>query len=64
MFIYSTNVVVEEKQTLWDEVCRLSFFGGQEGGEVGGGPSQTHWSLAVTASLRLNEHLNYSSCEN
>lgn len=30
------NVVVEEKQTLWDEVCRLSFFGGQEGGEVGG----------------------------
>lgn len=36
MFIYSMDVVVEEMQTLWDEVCRLSFFGGRKGGGGGG----------------------------
>lgn len=57
VFIYSMDVVVEEMQTLWDEVCRLSFFGGRKEGGRGWwwGPSQTHWSLVVTASLRLNE---------
>lgn len=53
--IYSMDVVVEEMQTLWDEVCRLSFFGGRKEGRWWWDPSQTHWSLVVTASLRLNE---------